>query len=435
MEDYIYNTINDLRTSGEPLKYYGIRSVNCYAPVISSNTITPVPFNGNQPGASSDINTGIQIENTWAATLNCNVIRKTGTSLVVSGANPMATITNNDFMKSYYGIYTKNSGYTGDLGNATHPADNQWVGINTTRQQVKATSIIPTEIIFCRNITSYIPYFDPNDAYHPSIVSQAPNVFFCPQQIVIDPIDKAQKTITQDVLQLSNESKTWVKKGMNKIVKNDLALYSDSVLSVFIDSIKNYPTGILDSVLVLREADLTEDANVLNSALIPETIMDELDKEVNQYFLKIDISGIASLSTLEVDRIREMASLCPFTEGEAVYRARILAASFDSVETEYINNCEVEIEERSMISQSENIQIDILVVPNPAMNEIAFSSDDSNEEGILHLYDLSGRCVWNGSIILNSSRINIADLSNGLYHYSLLIGNNVYNGHFTKMSD
>ena len=138
--------------------------------------------------------------------------------LNVSGANPMTSLTNNDFVKGYYGIYTSNSGYTGDIGDDTHPADNQWVGIANLRQQEKSTSIIPQEVMYCRSNSTYTPFTDQNDPYQVSLVSQAPNVYFCPQQVIIDPIGKAQKTITQDVLQISLESKLWVTKFLPPIL-------------------------------------------------------------------------------------------------------------------------------------------------------------------------------------------------------------------------
>ncbi|NCC74602.1 MAG: hypothetical protein EOM06_14570, partial [Sphingobacteriia bacterium] len=394
MNNQNYNTINDLRTSGGPLKYYGIRSLNCYAPVISSNTITPVPFNGNQPGASSDINTGIHIENTWSATLNCNVIRKTGTSLIIAGANPMATITNNDFVKSYYGIYTKNSGYTGDLGNATHPADNQWVGIANSRQQFSPINVVSPDQMFCRNVSSYWFSYDPGDPYFSTLVSIAPNVYQCPQQIIIDPIEKAQKTVTYDMFQIPVEHGQWVKKGMNKVVKNNPQLESDSVLFEFIDTLSSKATGLLDSVQLLRESELTNEALILNQNVNPESVMDELEKEINEYLILVADSGYDLLPVSTIDRIREIAAMCPFTEGEAVYKARIIAAYYDPFETDYINLCEAEESSRSsMVEDSPELER-LTVVPNPSTGSFSLISESLEGSGILEVYDFSGRCVW-----------------------------------------
>ncbi|KAF5033096.1 hypothetical protein DSECCO2_610320 [anaerobic digester metagenome] len=420
------NTIEDLRNSSGLLKNYGIRSLNCYKPVISSNTITPVPFNGNQPGASSDINTGIQIENTWAATLNCNVIRKTGTSLVIAGANPMATITNNDFIKSYYGIYTKNSGYTGDLGNATHPADNQWVGILNSRQLQRQVPGLP-EIMYCRTGNAFWPFSEQGDPYIPTLVSSFPGISICPQQIIIDPIEKAQKTVTHDMFQIPTEQGQWVKKGMNKVIKNNPQLETESLLSLFVDTLSSKATGLLDSVLVLREAEMTSGAMVINQNVIPESVMDELEKEINEYLLFTETFGFEMFSVATVDRIREIAAMCPFTEGEAVYKARIMAAYFDPFETEYTNICESEMEDRSAITSENTGSEQILAVPNPSPGSFSLISESLDGSGTLKVFDLSGRCVWEGNATVNE-RIEMSTLSDGMYYYLFLIGNNSYVG-------
>ena len=422
-----YNTINDLRPSSTMVRSFGIRALNCFNPSILSNTITPAHFNMNQPATSSNINTGIQIENCAAPTVNCNVIRKTGICFNVSGANPMATITNNDFVKGYYGIYTSNSGYTGDLGDATHPADNQWLGIVNSRHQFNANSGSP-ELMYCRNQNTYWPSYESGDPYIPILPILPPNIIPCTFDIIIDPTEKAIKTITQDLYQISTETSIWVKKGMNKIVKNNPLLNNDTLLNEFIDTLKFTSTGLLDSVLVLREAQMLNEAEMVNSALAPYNNMDELDKEMNQLYLVVESEGIQELSVSEIVRIREIASLCPFTDGEAVYKARVLAAAFDAFDIEYLNDCEFETNNKSAIENSTINDDEISVFPNPSNGLIQINSETIAGPAFMKLFDISGRCVWSGSVNINTKTVVLGSIGNGVYQYQVTANGEVFLG-------
>ncbi len=344
----------------------------------------------------------------------------------------MTSLTNNDFVKGYYGIYTSNSGYTGDIGDDTHPADNQWVGIADSRQ-MQRSQIGLTELMYCRNNNTYWPYYDPGDPYFPTLTSTTPNIYGCPQQIIIDPVNKAQKTISQDILQIPSESKLWVKKGMNKIVKNNPQLRSDSLLSSFVDSLYYEPAGLLDSVLVLREAEMLSEAANINSSLIPDDITDELDKEINQYYIAVENSGINILNSNAIFRIREIAELCPFTEGEAVYKARILATAFDPFGNEYINSCETEMNNKSQETNVSQINI-VKAIPNPSNGQISFASATLSGNARLIIYDVSGRIVWTGYIEMNTALQHL-DLQSGIYHYSLSLQDEIFIGNITILKE
>lgn len=344
----------------------------------------------------------------------------------------MTSLTNNDFVKGYYGIYTSNSGYTGDIGDDTHPADNEWVGIHNLRQQY-TPSPASTELMYCRNTNTYWPFYHLYAPYIPTSSSITPPIEGCPQQIIILSTSKAQKTITQDIQQISTETGIWVKKGMNKIVKNNSQLRSDSLLSGYVDSLCYEPTGLLDSVLVLREADMLSEAANINSSLIPDDITDELDKEINQYYIAVENSGISVLTSNDISRIREIAELCPFTEGEAVYKARILAAAFDPFGNEYINSCETEMNNKSQETNVSQINI-VKVIPNPSNGQISFASATLSGNARLIIYDVSGRVVWSGDIEMNTELHHLG-LQSGIYHYSLSLQDEIFIGNITVLKE
>ncbi len=346
----------------------------------------------------------------------------------------MTTLTNNDFVKGYYGIYTSNSGYTGDIGDDTHPADNQWVGINIYREQYSPINIVFPDLMYCRNLSTYWLHYEPGNPYLTTLVSTPPLIYGCPQQIIINPTSKAQKTVTLDMMQIPVESGQWVKKGMNKVVKNDVQLSSDSVLSVFVDTLSNKATGLLDSVLVLRESELTTEASIINQIVQPETVMDELEKEINEYLISADEFGFDILPVSTIDRIREIAEMCPFTEGEAVYKARIIAAYFDPFGTDYSNNCEFEMENKNLTENtSTGVEI-ILAIPNPTSGSFMLQSEEFSGTGNLSIYDLSGRCLWTGEATMNET-IVIENLSNGLYYFHLTIGTDTFIGNISVLKE
>ncbi|MEA3444411.1 MAG: T9SS type A sorting domain-containing protein, partial [Bacteroidota bacterium] len=319
------------------------------------------------------------------------------------------------------------------IGDDTHPADNQWVGIHNLRQQYTPLSGSP-ELMYCRNTSTYWPNYHLYAPYIPTSSSTTPPIIGCPQQVIILSTSKAQKTITQDIQQISTETGIWVKKGMNKIVKNNSQLRSDSLLSIFVDSLYYEPTGLLDSVLVLREASMLNEAAIINAGLIPDDITDELDKEVNQYYIAIENSGICTLTSNDIARIREIAALCPFTEGEAVYKARILAAAFDPFGTVYENVCEIESNDKSSSKTQDNKTGFVKAVPNPSSGTFSLFSATLSGKARLIIYDVSGRIVWTGDIEMNTELQHL-NLQSGIYHYSLSLQDEIFIGNITILKE
>lgn len=104
-----------------------------------------------------------------------------------------------------------------------------------------------------------------------------------------------------------------------------------------------------------------------------------------------------------------------------------MAAYFDPFETEYTNICESEMEDRSAITSENTGSEQILAVPNPSPGSFSLISESLDGSGTLKVFDLSGRCVWEGNATVNE-RIEMSTLSDGMYYYLFLIGNNSYVG-------
>ena len=397
---------------------FGIRALNCFNPSILSNTITPAHFNMNQPGASSDINTGIQIENTWSAYVNCNVIRKVGTSFHVSGVNTACIVYDNDFVKSYRGISVTNGGSLGVQGNIGRPSDNEWINNSTAMGsgQCVDDGTATQSILFVRTL--------PN-SYNPVVLGPFVKNY-CSNSLPIGPcvypIDDDPSpllySINSELPAQGVESKGWNKKGIAKIIRQHPNwVVIDTTLSAFMDSISDKPSVLFDSVLIMQENEEYALASIINQQIVSEIDMDEIEKEINTYYL--NLGSELSISN-QINRIREIAQLCPFIYGEGVYKARILCEMFDPFNTLYINICEEATHEKAQentpISDSE---FNATLYPNPATEiiTIAIESDESAFE--LIIYDNLGRIILQMKIDEAVTTIDISNFSAGLYSYML----------------
>jgi hypothetical protein len=67
---------------------------------------------------------------------------------------------------------------------------------------------------------------------------------------------------------------------------------------------------------------------------------------------------------------------------------------------------------------------EVSVFPNPAQNEINFAVETSNA-AIIHLFDISGRMINSYSVTSDHTTVDISNLTNGVYSYSLIDKDNV----------
>lgn len=428
------NTIEDLRSNSGSLKYYGIRSLNCYKPVISSNTITPVPFNINQPSTNSDINIGIKIENTANAKVTCNIVRKAGTGLHVAGVNTASTIWDNDFVRSYKGISVTNGGSLGIQGSLNRPSDNQWMNMSTASgsAQCMADGTASQSVLFVRtNPVSYNPIIQ-----GPFVKNYCFNnlpILLCPTAIDDDP-NSVKYSISEEIPAQSLESRGWSKKGIAKIIhQHSDWVATDSTIAIFIDSLVAKPVILFDSVLTLRENEDFSLAELLNQTIVPDIQMDELEKEVNGYYLILD-----NQQPLDqyVNRIKEIAEMCPFIEGEGVYKARILMEMFSPFDTTYFNACEDEIQNRMQQENmgEENTDFSVSAFPNPANESITFNIESDEDEFELTVFDVTGRVIIDMKLLDSTTSVDLRSFSNGVYSYAIRSESGAfYSGKFSKV--
>lgn len=156
---------------------------------------------------------------------------------------------------------------------------------------------------------------------------------------------------------------------------------------------------------------ITPNDNLETNYQIVETIM--LDHEIN--------GGV--FNNTELNSLRTIAQLCPFTDGDAVFIARGLLAPIDSVE--YISSCEGETSTRMAAPSVDTTNVFTFnLFPNPSSGSITLNYQlNENETGALEIYSIAGSLVT--SIPLYSGQqlrtTLLPDLGAGTYLYKVSV--------------
>lgn len=132
----------------------------------------------------------------------------------------------------------------------------------------------------------------------------------------------------------------------------------------------------------------------------------------------------STLSSSELDQLRQIAVLCPYTDGIAVYQARRVLHEYG--ERLYVNECEISQLPNNqkfirIKAEEKQEKVPFAIYPNPANEQLNISySVEEDEEIVLEIYDVLGKKIMAKS--LNSGhlhQINTSQLQHGVYIYRL----------------
>jgi hypothetical protein len=208
-----------------------------------------------------------------------------------------------------------------------------------------------------------------------------------------------------------------------KNLKTDSSLMQYPVLSNFEQQQMALSTG---KILQIEDTLLSNDilvASMLVGQLQTETLPDSIRKEMLHIGISASLSGIddwsMAISSTQWDKIKAIASLCPFIYGEDVYLSRIMLKIIGDT-TYYFNECE-EISEpfsnKSLQMQPENENV-ISVFPNPASDFVTVESEFSFPATI-DFYSPVGQLLKSVEIINPSIEIDISGFEEGLILYEI----------------
>jgi hypothetical protein len=202
-----------------------------------------------------------------------------------------------------------------------------------------------------------------------------------------------------------------------------------------------------------------------NDWLVKNTNKGENELWMNNLALAVSQNGITAISNSDKINLEVLANACPYEEGTAVFKARMLWALFNPA-AQYNDrlNCLPQTQNRSsdnnsntstnidsllevQVSESATKLVEytkyyaqkdsvkelinlIQVYPNPSTNYV-FVSSPIKENGVFELQNILGESILIVPIKENITTIKLPSLANGMYTYKIIYQNEIYNGKLT----
>ncbi|MFL5753159.1 MAG: T9SS type A sorting domain-containing protein, partial [Bacteroidia bacterium] len=451
------NTIAQSNNNTPGSDHAGIVIRNCHGSTVMNNTIT------NSFGAADNLQRtwqyGILGDVSPSSYLCGNSINGPDISIKFNGVSPAlsnnSTIHNNDmFNANYANFMLDQAGYVGPQGSPSSANANKWnngnsfygSGVRSTLADNFTNGVASP--FYYRNLPAlnYVPTnnFAQGGAQLISTIALGAgplgnSCFFAP----IPPIGNnpnatarliAQDSITYTVNDLQNKfhSKRAL---LNAITKRQIDPNGDAVLQNFAQSNTNTSIGLLlkaDTLLNTgidaSDTSKIDNARIATLAFSPVNNPEANQQIVNTIFIDYFKRGKV-LEHIEVQQLQEIAVLCPYTEGTAVFQARSLLRGVDT--TIYQNNCSYSIDSaqgNSRIAYSSlDSAKDLVVYPNPADYLIYVGNmlRHGNAKAKILIFSTLGDKVLEQMLNIqeNVNQVDLSTLKQGVYLYKIFIDN------------
>jgi hypothetical protein len=136
---------------------------------------------------------------------------------------------------------------------------------------------------------------------------------------------------------------------------------------------------------------------------------------------------LTQLQEDQVQRLRDMALLCPLDDGFAVHMARSALMAVDTLPRVYTSICEQEMTERKRDLEETSDNRDFSVYPNPNNGQMTVSYNlEEGENGHLFIYSTLGELVFqrplNGGS--NQMEVDVIGMSSGIYLLKIDVNGN-----------
>ncbi|MBL7911676.1 MAG: T9SS type A sorting domain-containing protein [Bacteroidia bacterium] len=394
-----------------------------------------------------------------------NNIKGAGSAMKFQGSSPSRIYRNNlnsnPTAPCLFGIFLDNSGTVGPIKYNTSCAENIFGdfvaspnGADTYAQNNSAGSTIdypgafgPSNP-FCPAVNSNIVFPNPGWATPFSLISNGSTGV---AQCIAQPMgamslqqtssSSSSPTLSAGVPEIMNTASNFSSNNLaNKTIANKTTfeLVRKSAINttningaaVFMNTNSNNAIGSfykMDSLVgryaVTSNTAMLNQAKTLNTSLVPVGVIETNQKAFNTiYHLFMKDENLITISHINI--LKNLAALCPFTDGTSVYQARALVKHYDT--TEFFNPCENNppvlnstnrlINSNTELNSSKEA-LSTLVYPNPAGNEITVSTDVDGAK--LFIFNLVGQVVLETDLI-TLTKVNVSDFKNGTYIYKLV---------------
>lgn len=448
------NTIETEPYAPSILVSTGIQVLGNYGTRITSNNVKIVPT------TYATKNGGIYASLSPASYIYCNTVANMGYGIKCAGAMP-SDIFNNSMNNDFYGLWLDNNGFIGTQDNpsvAGQPSYNKWTNIPVTGASTTSKRTLTT--LGTIGSSSPIVYktgaFPPalNAIYLPSPTQGIGAVPFtlidttagssfspaCPLALPPALLKQAQDIALENISFPGNDANSkWLSKhGLLVNIKNDsIDVSSDPILQMFVTLSETDNMGKLtelNSTITDPTKYNTTDMNTaqaLSSGIEPNNDIETNHKLINDIVINSFLAS-TSYTTAQINDLRLLANKCPFTDGLAVYEARVLLSEIDTLGTVYYNACELDGEARMASVNTDPIadeNTELMVYPNPATDQLTVNYKVEPTDIVLfEIYNLIGEKVLSYTLSAshNEQSLSLAGLNAGVYMYKYTInGQNI----------
>lgn len=434
------NVVKVRPTPSSAVGVIGIMAVNSGGIKIRTNYIALE--NPASPPITSQWVLGIYVGSSTTSKVTCNIIDSLGVGMCFEGSCLTSTVFDNDMASTFTGIWLNNGGVISQQGSPTTAQDNTWSGAITRRLYTAGTTatIGGSSPFYYRAGAIYLPL--------PSTTSGASTII--PTTLctgipahVICPYVQPQSMMAQQNEDVINgefefpgnqDAGTWIsREGLYRTILDDsIIAIGDTLLTNFKDSASQANLGKLATGLEVNSlgtmnstSDITN-AYAATTTLIPDGNVEQNYQAVESILLGHLQNG-SGLTPQEIVTLRDIAQLCPFTDGNAVYIARGLLAPIDSIE--YKGPCEEFVDEESgarMMSSvaAENSLGAFELYPNPTNGTVIVNYQlAETESGQLKVYTMTGSLVTSIDLenTQQSKTVTLPQLDAGVYLYKVTV--------------
>jgi len=422
---------------------YGIRAMNDYV-IVNNNLIENdlSQYSGTMPNSQEKM-IGISMENVHTPLLTpnsfphyshfyCNATESTGIGIRIAGFNDLLDIRRNRMQDNKIGLALDNEAYIMDVGTdiygfGVNDAANEWVGFSLNNPHTfNFSNDNPNNPpkYYYKGTGPQIGPFDASAGYKSikDTLTSNDNIISCTAPLMVD--NSSDKKEATTAYNKSGKKPRWMQKKNASDsafylrqqlqfyhLSKDSALYNSQQFSNFRDSMKNTALGRALGKNSQAMRSLSAQSNFDQNVSTVEPL---LDKHFSD----------SILSSSELDQLRQIAVLCPYTDGIAVYQARRVLHEYG--ERLYVNKCEISQLPNNqkfirIKAEEKQDRVPFAIYPNPADEQINISySVEKDEEIVLEIYDVLGKRIMTKS--LNSGhlhQINTSQLQHGVYIYRL----------------
>lgn len=363
--------------------------------------------------------------------------------------NDNTHLKNNYFINPDYGVALIFGGIIGPQGTATDPWNNRWYGLYSigspqlfsfglTDGSLSPFYINPTlpefNPIFSEMSMSISPISTPLASASPYVngngwFTSCPNLTAPgPTPILSAPILATKEAIATAGDDTYEPSTYLNKKSLHKKLNTDsVLLASSTILQNFMDSVAATEMAKINYMIEYGDERDYATAMMYLDSIFPSNGMEQNSKTVyNILYTHLADSGmIYDLPAQAVQDLRDIAELCPNTDGDAVIVARSICRYFDEGWVDYNADCDYfNVAGARFSNKSDDFEFEIFPNPTDGFTNLKFV-DNTTESMRVIIYNSLGQIV--SEIQLQSGlnhQLNTTDLQAGIYVCNLVDVNN-----------